>query len=106
MLEHLSLETLSSPVLEFEGKARATSFLGKLLVFLANARLDWKVIASYEHSSLFCLDISDKGKKVYIIDSRCQCYKTFCGRNLQMFVNVCPWQAFSAAYCLLVRQCY
>jgi len=28
-------------------------FLGKLLVFPANVRLDWKVIASYKHSSLF-----------------------------------------------------
>ena len=48
-LEHLSLETLSSQVLEFEGKARANqivylsdaSFLGKLLVLPANVRLDW-----------------------------------------------------------------
>jgi hypothetical protein len=95
MLERLSLETLSSQVLELRARPEPTqlehlsdtSFLGKLLVFLANVRLDWKVIASYEHSSLFCLDISDKGKKVYIIDSKCQCYKTFCGRNLQMFVN-------------------
>ncbi len=54
-LEHLSLETLSSWVLEFEGKARAnpigapdTSFLSKILVFLANVRLDWKVIASFQ----------------------------------------------------------
>ena len=50
-LEQLSLETLSSQVLEFEGKARA-SFLGTLLVLPANDRLDWKVIASYKHSSL------------------------------------------------------
>jgi len=43
-LEHLFLETLSSQVLEFEGKATEptqlkhfsdASFLGKLLVFLA-----------------------------------------------------------------------
>jgi hypothetical protein len=27
-----------------------TSFLGKLLVFLANVRLDWKVIASYTNT--------------------------------------------------------
>ncbi len=53
-LEHLPLETLSSQVLEFEGKVRQTrlehlsdaSFLGKPLVFPANVRLDWKVIAS------------------------------------------------------------
>jgi hypothetical protein len=69
-LEHLSLESLSSWVLEFEGKVGAnpigapsdTSFLGKLLVFLANVRLDWKVIASYKHSSLFCRVISDEEK--------------------------------------------
>ncbi len=133
-----------------------TSFLGELLVFLANVRLDWKVIASYKHFSLFGLVISDGGKKVYNIDtcltdgasrrsfsevcppvsgrsngfcfgdgdrrpsawpsclglSWCnsgfclieggawaQCYKTFCGRNLLVFVkseSVCPWQAFSA----------
>ena len=54
MLEHLSLETLSSQVLEFDDKARANQlehisddyFFGKLLVFPANIRLDWKVIAS------------------------------------------------------------
>jgi hypothetical protein len=71
-LEHLSLETLSSQVLEFEGKARANpvgelsdvSFLGKLLVFPTNVKLEWKVIASYKHSSLFGLIDSDEGKKV------------------------------------------
>ncbi len=31
-------------------------------MFLANVRLDWKVIASYKHSSLFCLVISDEKK--------------------------------------------
>ncbi len=40
------------------------SFLGKLLVLPANVRLDWNVIASYKHSSLFGLVIGDKGKKV------------------------------------------
>jgi hypothetical protein len=74
-LEHLSLETLSSWALEFESKARANpigapSFLGKFLVFLENVRLDWKVIASYKHSSLFCLVISDEGKKFLMIDTR------------------------------------
>ncbi len=47
-----------------------TSFLGKLLVFLANVRLDWKEIASYKHSSLFCLVISDGEKLFYKIDTR------------------------------------
>ncbi len=48
MLEGFSLETISSQVFEFEGKARANpigaigvaSFLGKLLVLPANVRLD------------------------------------------------------------------
>ncbi len=38
------------------------SLLGKLLVFPANVRLDWKVIASYKHSSLFVLIDSYEGK--------------------------------------------
>jgi hypothetical protein len=42
--------------------------LGKLLVFPANVRLDCKVIASFKHSSLFGLFISDEGKKFYNID--------------------------------------
>ncbi len=50
------------------------SFLGKLLVLPANVRLDWKVIASYKHSILFGLVISDEGKKFYNIDPRWQCY--------------------------------
>jgi hypothetical protein len=70
--EHLSLETLSSQVLEFEGRPEPTqlehisdaSFLGKLLVLPANGRLDWKVIASYKHSRLFGLVVSDEGKNV------------------------------------------
>ncbi len=47
------------------------TFLGKLLVFPANVRLDWKVIASYKHSSLFGLVNSDKGKKFYNIGTWC-----------------------------------
>jgi hypothetical protein len=42
----------------------------------ANVRLDWKVIASYKHSSLLDLVISDQGKKFYIIDTWCPPYKT------------------------------
>jgi hypothetical protein len=85
-LEHLFLETLSSQVLEFEGKARANlsdaSFLSKLLVFPANVRLDWKVIACYKHSSLFGLINSDKGKKFYNIDTWCQRHQTFLSSSL------------------------
>ena len=46
------------------------SFLGKLLVFPANVRLDWKVIASYKHSCLFGLVVSNERKKFYNIDAR------------------------------------
>jgi hypothetical protein len=38
------------------------SFLGKLLVFPPNVRLDWKVIASYKHSSLFGHSVRDEEK--------------------------------------------
>ncbi len=51
------------------------SFLSKLLVFPPNVRLDWKVIASYKHSSLFGLIDSDKGKKIYNIDTSGLYYK-------------------------------
>ena len=36
----------------------------------ANITLDWKVIASYKHSSLFGLVVSEEGKKFYNIDPR------------------------------------
>jgi hypothetical protein len=60
-LEGLPSETLSSKVLEFEGRPEQTqledlsdaSFLGKLMVLPANVRQDWKVVAIYKHSSLF-----------------------------------------------------
>ncbi len=45
------------------------SFLGKLLVLLANVRLDFKVIARFKHSSLFGLVISNEEKKFYNIDT-------------------------------------
>ncbi len=77
-LEYLSLETLSSQVLEFECKARANpigvlsdaSFLGKCPVLPANVRLDWKVIARYKHSNLFGLVTCNEGNKFYNIDTR------------------------------------
>jgi hypothetical protein len=77
-LECLSLETLSSDILEFEGNTRAnpieapsdTSSLGKLLLLPANVRLDWKVIGSYKHSSLFGIVISNEGKQFYKIYTR------------------------------------
>ncbi len=85
-LECLSLETISSQVLEFEGEVRVNpirehlsdaSFLGKLQVLPANDRLDWKVIASYEYSSLFGLVISNEIKKFYNIAAWCQSFKAF-----------------------------
>ncbi len=66
-LECLSLETLSSQVIEFEGKARVNSMGVPFRVLPANDRLYWKVIANYEHSSLFGVVISIKGKKFYNI---------------------------------------
>ncbi len=35
----------------------------------ANVRLDWKVIASYKHSSLFGLRVSDKGESFITLTS-------------------------------------
>ncbi len=69
-LEGLSLETLSSHVLEFEGKARANSigapfrcfFLDEILVLPKNVRPDWKEIVRCKHSSLLGLVISNEGK--------------------------------------------
>jgi hypothetical protein len=74
-LEGLSLETLSSQVFEFEGKARANPIgvpFRCFLVLPANVRLDWKVIARCKDSSLFGFIISNKGKKFYNIGTRCQ----------------------------------
>ncbi len=62
--------TLSSWVLEFEGRAKANpiggpfSFLGKHLMLPANVKLDWKVIVKYKHSNLFGLVVSNEEKKV------------------------------------------
>ena len=36
----------------------------------AKVKLDWTVIATYKHSSLFGLVISDEGKKFYNIDTQ------------------------------------
>jgi hypothetical protein len=60
------------------------SFLGKLLVLLANVRLDWKVIARYKHSSLFGLVVSNKGKKFYNINTRLQARKL----NLEIYMSI------------------
>ncbi len=52
------------------------SLLGKLVVLPANVRLEWKVIASYEYSSLFGLIISNEGI-FYNIDTGGRSHKTF-----------------------------
>ncbi len=55
------------------------SFLGKLLVLPANVRLDWKVIASYAHFSLFGLVISNEENK-FLWDGHQHVSKS-CGRK-------------------------
>jgi hypothetical protein len=44
--------------------------LYKPLVLPANARLDWKVIARYKHSSLFGLVVCNEEKKFHDIKTR------------------------------------
>jgi hypothetical protein len=69
-LEHLSLEILSSQVLEFEARPEPTqlehlsdaSFLGKLLVLPGNVRQDWKVIARYKTLAYSALSSAMKEK--------------------------------------------
>ncbi len=98
-LEGLSLETLSSQVLEFEGRPEPTQwehlsdafFLIKLLMLPANIRLDRKVIARYKHSSLFGLVISNAGKKFYNIDTRWTL--NLAVKNWK-FENICNWMHF------------
>jgi hypothetical protein len=68
IVNYASVWSIEPTQLEYLSDA---SFLGKLLAFPANVRLDWKVNASYKHSSLFGLIDSDKGKKFYNIDTRC-----------------------------------
>jgi hypothetical protein len=53
------------------------SFLGKLLVLPANVRLDWKVIARYTHSSLFCLVVSNEGKSFITLKPGAKAIKLF-----------------------------
>jgi len=60
------------------------SFLGKLLLLPANVRLDWKVIARHNYSSLFDLVISNEGNKFYNIDTWCH-YNTDSGNSEKNF---------------------
>jgi hypothetical protein len=77
-LEHLSLETNSSQVLNLRARPEPTqlehlsdaSILGKILVCPPNVILDWKVIASYKHSCLFYCSNDKRKKGFYDIDTR------------------------------------
>jgi hypothetical protein len=74
------------------------SVLGKLLVLPANVRADSKVIASYEHSSLFGLIVSNEGKKFCNIDTRWQFYQTLLSSSLlllQKYAGVFAMAGFS-----------
>ncbi len=95
------------------------SSLGKLLVFPPNVRLDWKVIASYKHSSLLWKVVTYDRKKFYNIDTwirrykpvflrrrrsgnfglKAQFYSTFYGCNLRVFavsLNFCTLTGLSS----------
>jgi hypothetical protein len=70
------------------------SFLGKLLALSAIVRLNWKVIASYEHSSLFGFVVSTEGKKFHTIDTWRQGYQTLFLRHQysgKISWSVFPW---------------
>jgi hypothetical protein len=65
-LECLSLETLSSKVLKFEGKTRANPIgAPELLVFPANVMLDWKAIAS-ENTLAYFASLTVTNEKCFI----------------------------------------
>jgi hypothetical protein len=52
-----------------------------------NVRLDWKVIVSYKHSSLFGLVASNGGKKFYNIATWSQCLKNVFSLSLMQRPN-------------------
>ena len=53
------------------------SWLSCYQVLPANVRLDWRVIARHEHSSLFGLVFCNEEKKFYNIDTWGQCYEKY-----------------------------
>ncbi len=63
------------------------SFLGKLLVFPPNVRLDWKVIASYKHSSLLRKSVNYAGKKFHNIGPRMTTLVFFIVYVVNIFVD-------------------
>jgi hypothetical protein len=109
-LKGLSLETLSSQVVEFEAKARANPiglpfrffFLGKLLVLPANVRLDWKVIARYKHSTLFGLVFCNEEKKFLTLTPGVSVINRFFivigGFNAKLARLLVPCNHFSLVY--------
>ncbi len=51
-----------------------------------------------QEGSLIKQTLGDEGKKFYSIETRAQCYKSFHGCKLRIFVmslSVCPWQTYS-----------
>ncbi len=62
-----------------------------------------------KHSSLLRIFVNYGHKMFRNIGPRAQCYKTFYGCNLRIFLishSVCPWQAFesySSKHCNLIR---
>ncbi len=47
-----------------------------------------KVAPRMEHPSLFVQSVSDNEKRFENIDARDQCYKTFYGRELPLFIII------------------
>ncbi len=93
-LERLSLETLFSQILEFDGKAKAkqikhhsaASFLGKLLVLPANVKLDWKGIARYKLAYFASTSVT-KEKRFNNSDDRCSFFATFILQKFTKFLK-------------------
>jgi hypothetical protein len=107
-LEHLSLETFSSQAWNLSARPEPTqllclseaSFLGKLLVLPANVRLNWKVIARYEHPSLFGLVISNEEKKFYNIGPRIN--QTYNKQYFGNLMNIFNYRQFAHEFNLLI----
>jgi hypothetical protein len=71
--ENFPISELVSKLFFSFSLALRLNVFGKLLVLLADAILDWKVmIARYKHFSLFGLIVSNEEKKFYNIDTWCQ----------------------------------
>jgi hypothetical protein len=94
-LECLYRRTISN----LKWKTRLRFGAANLGLTCSHIRLVWPKLTKDEHSSLFCITVSDKEKKFHNFNSWAQCYKTYQVRNLWFFIiscSVCPWQVFSA----------